>query len=66
MGFELELSRQGHPDSYFQSLQAELAPKRDRLAAMLEDVGMKVIIPQGGYFMMADFTGLGVFTQIWL
>ena len=59
IGCELELGRIGHPDCYFQTLPQELEPKRDRLAKILQDVGMTPIIPEGGYFMIADYTKLG-------
>lgn len=59
IGFELELTRIGQPDSYFQSLAQELEPKRDFMAKMLEEVGMIPTIPEGGYFMIADWTPLG-------
>ena len=32
--------------------------KRDYLAKVLTDVGMKPVIPEGGYFMMADWSQL--------
>ena len=60
MGLELERGRMDHPDCYFHSLPADLEPKRDRMADMLTMVGMKPIIPEGGYFMLADFSGLNV------
>lgn len=58
IGFELELTRLGQPESYFQSLAQELEPKRDFMAKFLEDVGMIPTIPEGGYFMVADWTPL--------
>ncbi|KHN73522.1 Kynurenine--oxoglutarate transaminase 3 [Toxocara canis] len=45
--------------SYFKTeLVSELQTKRDRMAAMLRAAGMKPIIPDSGYFMMADFSSL--------
>lgn len=35
-----------------------MQPKRDFLAKCLQEVGMKPIIPDGGYFMIADYSGL--------
>ncbi|KAJ8300948.1 hypothetical protein KUTeg_022467 [Tegillarca granosa] len=35
---------------------AELKPKRDKLAKLLADNGMKPIVPEGGYFMLADIS----------
>ena len=59
IGFETEQARIDQDDCYFKTLPAEVLPKRDQLAAMLRDVGMLPIIPQGSYFMMADFSKLG-------
>ena len=38
---------------------AELLPKRDLLAKYLQSVGFRPIIPDAGYFMIADFSHLG-------
>jgi kynurenine--oxoglutarate transaminase/cysteine-S-conjugate beta-lyase/glutamine--phenylpyruvate transaminase len=58
-GFELELGRLGQPESYFLSLPRELEVKRDFMAKFLTDVGMVPTIPDGGYFMVADWSALG-------
>lgn len=52
------LELMGRPECYFSSLSEELEGKRDRLAAILRDVGMTPIIPEGGYFMLVDVTPL--------
>ncbi|KAJ8875081.1 hypothetical protein PR048_022972 [Dryococelus australis] len=57
-GFELEMQRLGQPECYFQSLAVELLSKRDFMAQFLSDVGMVPTIPEGGYFMVADWTAL--------
>jgi len=57
-GFELELSRRGTPQCYFTELPAELAVKRDRMVGLLETAGLAPIVPEGGYFIMADVSGL--------
>jgi kynurenine--oxoglutarate transaminase/cysteine-S-conjugate beta-lyase/glutamine--phenylpyruvate transaminase len=54
--FELELSRLNKPESYFKSIVEELKPKRDRLAKLLLDIGLTPVIPEGGYFMLADIS----------
>ena len=59
VGFETEQARIDDDDCYFKTLAEELLPKRDALASMLRDVGMTPIIPQGSYFMLADFSQLG-------
>ena len=58
-GFEIELERLNTDDSYFKSLPKLLESKRDYIAKFLTDVGMKPIIPEGGYFMIADWSSLG-------
>uniref|UniRef100_A0A671V2Y0 Kynurenine--oxoglutarate transaminase 3 n=1 Tax=Sparus aurata TaxID=8175 RepID=A0A671V2Y0_SPAAU len=42
----------GQPECYFTSLAEELEGKRNRMAAIVEDVGMTPVIPEGGYFML--------------
>jgi len=39
---------------YFNSLRATLQGKRDRLVDTLEDIGLNPVVPQGGYFALAD------------
>lgn len=50
------MSRLGQAESYFKSIAAELKPKRDRLAQLLLDIGLTPVIPEGGYFMLADIS----------
>ncbi|XP_035824453.1 kynurenine--oxoglutarate transaminase 3 [Aplysia californica] len=57
-GLELEMSRVGSPDSYLTSLSEELRPKRDFLAGQLEAAGMRPVVPEGGYFMLADYSNI--------
>ncbi|XP_014482843.1 PREDICTED: kynurenine--oxoglutarate transaminase 3 isoform X2 [Dinoponera quadriceps] len=58
ISFELELERFGQPECYFNSLAKELMPKRDYMAKFLSEVGMVPTIPEGGYFMIANWTSL--------
>jgi kynurenine--oxoglutarate transaminase/cysteine-S-conjugate beta-lyase/glutamine--phenylpyruvate transaminase len=46
-------------ECYYNSLPAELNPKRDRMAKFLSEVGMLPTVPEGGYFMLADFSHIG-------
>ncbi|XP_063597511.1 kynurenine aminotransferase-like [Penaeus indicus] len=55
-GFEIEIERFGTPECYFKSLPAELEVKRDNVVKILEDAGLYPIIPEGGYFILADVT----------
>lgn len=56
---ELELFEDAPEKSYLLNLMANhLQAKRDRMAALLRTVGMKPVVPDAGYFMMADFTAI--------
>ncbi|XP_068609226.1 uncharacterized protein [Brachionichthys hirsutus] len=57
-GFEREHRVFGTPESYFQQLPAMLRPKRQKLASCLESVGLQPVMPEGGYFMIADFSSV--------
>ncbi|XP_050457883.1 kynurenine aminotransferase-like [Cataglyphis hispanica] len=58
IGFELEMERYGQSECYFHSLAKELLPKRDYMAKFLREVGMVPTIPEGGYFMLANWSAL--------
>lgn len=47
-------------DEYYASLARDYEKKRDMLADALRDAGMKPYVPQGSYYMLADFTPLGL------
>ena len=51
---EYELPHLNSPECYFHSISEEFRAKRDRFAQILDECGMKPIIPDGGYFMLAD------------
>ncbi|KAE8610674.1 hypothetical protein XENTR_v10012201 [Xenopus tropicalis] len=55
-----DFKRMDEPDCYFNSLPRELEAKRDRMARLLQEAGIKPIIPEGGYFMVADISVLDV------
>lgn len=38
----------------------ELVAKRDRMVQQLTEIGFKPIVPDGGYFILADFSDLGL------
>ncbi|KAM7368788.1 hypothetical protein PAMP_013095 [Pampus punctatissimus] len=59
-GFEREYELFGTPESYFQQLPAMLHHKRKKLASCLESVGLQPIMPEGGYFMIADVSSIKV------
>ncbi|XP_074025760.1 kynurenine aminotransferase-like [Leptinotarsa decemlineata] len=58
IAFEKEMERLGSEECFFRSLPKELEAKRDYMAKFLVDVGMRPTIPDGGYFMIADWTPL--------
>ncbi|XP_051906730.1 kynurenine--oxoglutarate transaminase 1 isoform X1 [Hippocampus zosterae] len=59
-GFERELELFGSSKSYFRQLPATVNRKREKLAMCLESVGLKPIMPQGGYFMITDISSVEV------
>uniref|UniRef100_A0A8C1IYR8 Kynurenine aminotransferase 1 n=1 Tax=Cyprinus carpio TaxID=7962 RepID=A0A8C1IYR8_CYPCA len=52
VGFQREYDVFGTEESYFHQLPIHLHEKRLRLADCLKSVGLKPILPQGGYFMI--------------
>ncbi|TKR80742.1 hypothetical protein L596_014762 [Steinernema carpocapsae] len=60
--FEKELAiivRGAVEESYLLTgLARELQAKRDHMAACLREAGLKPVIPDAGYFMMADFSSI--------
>lgn len=58
IGFEYELSRFNESDSFFKSLAVELKDKRDFMATFLTQTGYQPVIPEAGYFMIADWSHL--------
>ena len=58
IGFEHELAVRGTEESYFKQLPASLMKKRDLLTKLLSEAGMTPIVPEGGYFVMADTSPL--------
>lgn len=56
----IDIKRMDDPECYFNSLPKELEVKRDRMVRLLNSVGLKPIIPDGGYFIIADVSSLGL------
>ncbi|KAL7056846.1 hypothetical protein AAHC03_019243 [Spirometra sp. Aus1] len=52
--FEYELPLMGTAESYFQEITASVEQKCHVLASALARVGMTPVMPQGGYFLMAN------------
>ena len=62
MGKPFDGHPKDNPDSYFRSLcEDELRPKREKMVQILKDVGLDPILPDGGYFIIADMTPLKKF-----
>lgn len=59
IGFESELTLLNASNSYFKRLPLDMQQKRDRMAALLKKMGLIPIIPDGAYFMLADFSKIG-------
>jgi len=49
----------GLPDSYYEGLQTFYASRRSRMLGILDKHGFKYAIPEGAYYVMADFRHLG-------
>jgi len=49
----------GFPDSYYQDIKAAYKVRRDLLVDGLERLGIPCIVPEGGYFVLADFSHFG-------
>lgn len=62
IGFETEIPRIGTKECFFHSLPASLMAKRNFMAEFLTKAGMNPTVPQGGYFMIADWSKLGIFS----
>jgi len=49
----------GLPDSYYHGLQNFYASRRSRMLGILDKHGFKYAVPEGAYYVMADFRHLG-------
>ncbi|XP_066248627.1 kynurenine aminotransferase [Euwallacea similis] len=58
IAFETEIKRLNSDNCYFNSICNELEPKKKFMAKFLQETGFKPVVPEGGYFMMADWSGL--------
>ena len=56
--FKKERLLLGTKDSYWYWLQETLLQKRNRMYGMAKEAELKPIIPDGGYFMVADISSL--------
>lgn len=58
IGFEHEMKQLDSPDCFFNSLAKELKVKRDFMVKFLQEAEMVPTVPQGGYFIVADWSRL--------
>ena len=58
IGLEQEMEKIGANDSYFKILSSDLQIKRDKIVDILVRGQMIPTIPEGGYFLLADFSKL--------
>ena len=58
MGLEQELEIFGQPGSYLQEYPKVLKAKRDQFVKSLMNVGLQPTIPQAGYFITVNWTGV--------
>ena len=49
----------GSPDSYYEWLQTFYASRRSRMLGILDKYGFTYAVPEGAYYVMADFRALG-------
>merc|ERR1719225_653269 len=54
--FVKELARIDSPECYFKSIAVDLQERRDLIASILHEAGLVPVIPEGGYFIMADWS----------
>ncbi|KAJ8936108.1 hypothetical protein NQ318_022930 [Aromia moschata] len=58
VAFEKELSRLGQSDSYLVNLEKDLKLKRDYMVKILSEAHLKPVIPDGSFFLVADWSSL--------
>jgi kynurenine--oxoglutarate transaminase/cysteine-S-conjugate beta-lyase/glutamine--phenylpyruvate transaminase len=59
IGLEREEKLLGTEESYFHEMTTSLLKKRDYEVKILRDAGFDPVVPDGGYFIMADTSKLG-------
>ncbi|XP_071946681.1 kynurenine--oxoglutarate transaminase 3-like isoform X2 [Antedon mediterranea] len=60
VGLEMELARFDQPDCYLTSLAEEMEKKRDKICLVLKEIGLEPIVPDGGYFVLADVSKINI------
>ena len=57
---EKEILRLHQPDCYLTEFPRAMEKKRDEMARVLKEVGLQPILPEAGYFIVADTAPLGM------
>ena len=57
--FERELARIDSPDCWLKVMNKTARQRRDLFVKQLQDVGLEPIIPEGGFFILVDWSKLG-------
>ena len=57
--FEREEEELGKETSYFYQAPRDILPCREKIAKMLQSVNMAPVLPEAGYFMIADISKTG-------
>ena len=60
------MGRLESPDCYFRSISVDLQKKRDYIAKILTEAGMDPVVPEGGYFIMANWSKLGEYFEFYI
>lgn len=55
---ELEIKKLGTRDSFFYKMVTDLKGRRDMMTRACKEVGMIPVVPEGGYFMLANWRPL--------
>lgn len=66
VALEHEINRLNSDDCYFKKMPIELQEKRNFMATFLRNAGFLTTIPQGGCFLLANWTPLGKYLKFYL
>lgn len=53
---EVEIENLGTEKSFFRQMTSQLVHKRDEMVEALRAAGMVPVVPEGGYFILADWS----------
>ena len=64
VSLETEIKRFNQPECYIQKQAFSFKPKRDYIVERLRKAGMHSVQPEGGFFVIADFSKKGTLFQL--